>query len=203
MSALMTGPAADRQRATPLRRLALAILRIAGWRVEGTAPAIVKYVLIGAPHTSNWDFVLALLAKAALDLRFRWVGKDSLFRWPFGGLMRWLGGIPVNRRARNQFTDFLVKQFRESRELVVVITPEGTRSRTEHWRSGFYYLALHAGVPLVLGFVDYRRKTLGIGPTLTLTGDMEADMAPIREFYAGKQGLYPQKMGEVRILPRL
>ncbi len=192
----------DARSAGPARRVALAVLRAMGWRVEGAAPAIPKYVLIGAPHTSNWDFVLALLAKAALGIRFRWIGKDSLFRWPFGGFMRWLGGIPVNRRWRSNFTDFMAEQFRASRELIVVITPEGTRSRTEHWKSGFYYLALRAGVPIVLGFVDYRRKILGIGPVLVPTGNIDADMAPIREFYADKQGLYPQKKGEVRIIPR-
>ncbi|MHB8347668.1 MAG: lysophospholipid acyltransferase family protein [Acidiferrobacterales bacterium] len=185
-----------------VRRLALATLHIMGWRIQGGVPSIPKYVLIGAPHTSNWDFVLALLAKRALDIRFKWIGKDSLFRWPFGGIMEWLGGIPVNRRSRNNFIDRMADQFHASGELVVVITPEGTRGRTEYWKSGFYYLALRAGVPIVLGYVDYARKTLGIGPVLTPTGNLEADMTPIREFYADKSGLYPHRKGEVRILPR-
>lgn len=184
------------------QRLALVALHALGWRVEGAGPAIPKYVLIGAPHTSNWDFVLALLARWALGIRFRWIGKDSLFRWPFGGFMRWLGGIPVNRRTPGNFIDQMVDQIHASRELVVVITPEGTRSRTEHWRSGFYYLALRAGIPIALGYVDYARKILGIGPVLMPTGNIEADMVPIREFYADKAGLYPHKKGEVRIEPR-
>ena len=184
------------------QRLALVVLRVMGWRVEGAGPAIPKYVLIGAPHTSNWDFVLALLARWALGIRFRWIGKDSLFRWPFGGFMRWLGGIPVNRRAPSNFIDQMADQIHASRELVVVITPEGTRSRTAHWRSGFYYLALRAGIPIALGYVDYARKILGIGPVLMPTGNIEADMVPIREFYADKVGLYPHKKGEVRINPR-
>lgn len=184
------------------QRMARTVLHIMGWQVEGVAPVIPKYVLIGAPHTSNWDFVFALLAKGALGIRFRWIGKDSLFRWPFGGFMRWLGGIPVNRRSRNNFIDQMAEQFRICRELVIVITPEGTRDRTEHWKSGFYYLALGAGVPIVMGYVDYARKHLGIGPVLTPTGNLDADMAPIREFYADKTGRYPDKQGQVKIRPR-
>ncbi len=184
------------------RKIAIAVLRILCWRIEGAAPLIQKYVLIGAPHTSNWDFVLALLAKSALDLRFHWIGKDTLFRWPFGGFMRWLGGIPVNRRSRNNFIDLMVQQFLAHDEFVIVITPEGTRSRTEFWKSGFYYIALGAQVPVAMGYVDYARRTLGIGPALTLTGNLEADFAPIRAFYADKAGKHPQQQGEVRILPR-
>ena len=184
------------------RTLARAVLRILGWQIEGTAPTIAKYVLIGAPHTSNWDFIIALLAKGALDLRFRWIGKDTLFHWPFGGFMRWLGGIPVNRRSHNNFIDQMVEQFRTHDELVIVITPEGTRKRTESWKSGFYYIARGAQVPIVLGFVDYGRKRLGIGPAVMPSGDLELDLAPIRSFYADKSGKHPEQKGEVRIFPR-
>ncbi len=190
--------------AVPVRPgwLARACLRLAGWRLEGSAPTVPKYVLIGAPHTSNWDFVLALLVKSALGIRFCWIGKDSLFRFPFGGFMRWLGGIPVNRRVRSNFTEQMVARFCAHRELSVVITPEGTRSRTEYWKSGFYHVALGAGVPVVLGFVDYRCRRLGIGPVITLTGDREADMKVIREFYADKSGLHPEKQGQIRLRSR-
>lgn len=184
------------------RSLARAVLRMLGWRTYGVAPAIPKYVLIGAPHTSNWDFIFALLAKWALDLHFHWIGKDTLFRWPFGGFMRWLGGISVNRRSHNNFIDQMVQQFNARDEFVIVITPEGTRKRTDYWKSGFYYIACGAQVPIVMGFVDYARKTLGIGPAVMPSGDLDADLAPIRSFYADKSGRHPDQKGDVRVLPK-
>jgi len=184
------------------QKIARAVLLVLGWRIDGAVPSIPKYVLIGAPHTSNWDFALALLAKWALDFRFHWIGKDTLFRRPFGRVMRWLGGIPVNRRSHNHFIDQMVQQFRVRDEMVIVITPEGTRSRTEYWKSGFYYIALGAQVPIVMGYADYARKILGIGPAVMPTGNLEADLALIRGFYSDKSGKHPTQQGEVRILPR-
>jgi 1-acyl-sn-glycerol-3-phosphate acyltransferase len=179
--------------------LALGILRIMGWQIEATLPDAKKYVLIGAPHTSNWDFVFMLLFRSALGINPHWAGKDTFFRWPWGGLWKKIGGIPVNRRSRNNFVDQMVAAFQEHDELILVIAPEGTRSQTQYWKSGFYYIALGAGVPIVLAFADYRRKMLGIGPSLMPTGDVQADMVSIREFYADKTGKHPHKQGRIEI----
>jgi 1-acyl-sn-glycerol-3-phosphate acyltransferase len=162
-------------------------------------PETPQYVLIGAPHTSNMDFPLALLLMAALGAHFTWIGKDSLFKWPFGILMKSLGGIPVDRSRRNHFVNQMVAAFRQQADLKIVIAPEGTRGRTESWKSGFYYIALGAGVPIALGFLDYRRKIGGIGSYITPTGDIQADLIPIREFYTGIQGKFPHQQGEIRI----
>ena len=189
----------DKQEPTLSRNFAQVILRALGWKLEATLPDTKKYVLIGAPHTSNWDFVYMLLFRSAIGINPHWVGKDTFFRWPFGGLWKRLGGIPVNRRSRNSFVDQMVATFQEHDELVLVIAPEGTRSKTRYWKSGFYYIALGAGVLIVMGFLDYARKVGGIGPALMPTGDIQADFITLREFYADKTGKHPREQGEIRL----
>ncbi len=181
------------------KTLANAILRVLGWRVQVTWPSTNKYVLIGAPHTSNLDFVYMLLFKFAIGLDPHWVGKDSMFRWPLGGLWNKIGGIPVNRRSRNNFVDQMVEAFRQRDEMILVISPEGTRSKVGYWKSGFYYIALGAGVPIMLGFLDFGRKMGGIGPAIMPTGDIQADFTFIRNFYAGMKGRHPQRQGEIML----
>lgn len=182
-----------------LRRIARALLSLCGWRVRGEPPPLKKYVLIGAPHTSNWDFPVGILALWALRIPGRWVGKHTLFRPPFGWIMRRLGGIPLNRARTRDFVPHMVEEFRRREELVLLIAPEGTRSLTPRWRSGFYHIAHGAGVPIVLGFADFGRKETGIGPVLTPTGDPEADMAKIRAFYEEKTGKRPEKTSPIRL----
>jgi len=189
----------DKQEPTLSRNFAQVILRALGWKLEATLPDTKKYVLIGAPHTSNWDFVYMLLFRSAIGINPHWVGKDTFFRWPFGGLWKRLGGIPVNRRSRNSFVDQMVATFQEHDELILVIAPEGTRSKTRYWKSGFYYIALGAGVPIVMGFLDYARKVGGIGSALMPTGDIQADFITLREFYADKTGKHPREQGEIRL----
>ena len=189
----------DKQEPTLSRNFAQVILRALGWKLEATLPDTKKYVLIGAPHTSNWDFVYMLLFRSAIGINPHWVGKDTFFRWPFGGLWERLGGIPVNRRSRNSFVDQMVATFQEHDELILVIAPEGTRSKTRYWKSGFYYIALGAGVPIVMGFLDYARKVGGIGSALMPTGDIQADFITLREFYADKTGKHPREQGEIRL----
>ena len=174
-------------------------LRILGWRVEANLPEGKKYVLIGAPHTSNWDFIYMLLMRGAIDLRPHWAGKDTMFRWPVAGLWKELGGIPVDRRSRRNFVDQMVAAFLEHDEFILVIAPEGTRSKVGYWKSGFYYIALGAGVPIVLGFLDFARKVGGLGPAVVPTGDIRADFVAIREFYADKAGKYPREQGEIKL----
>ncbi|NMG28172.1 1-acyl-sn-glycerol-3-phosphate acyltransferase [Aromatoleum evansii] len=178
--------------------LARLLLRLAGWRVVLVPPPGPKGVVMVYPHTSNWDFPIGVLARSASGLRISYVAKDSLFRPPFGALFRWLGGIPVNRRVSTGFVGQLVRRFAESESLLIAIAPEGTRGHVPHLKSGFYHLALEAGVPLGLVLIDYDRCEAGIGAWVTLTGDVERDLAVIREFYAGRRGKHPEKAGEIR-----
>jgi 1-acyl-sn-glycerol-3-phosphate acyltransferase len=179
--------------------IAQAILRLFGWKVEARLPKARKFVLVGAPHTSNWDFIMMLLVMNALGLQINWVGKDSLFNGSFGGLMRRLGGIPVDRSARSGFVDQMVAEFDRRAAMILVIAPEGTRGKSEYWKTGFYYIAQGANVPIALGYVDYALKIGGIGPSLQPSGDIQADMLPIARFYAGVTGKHPQLQGEIRL----
>ena len=170
-----------------------------GWRIVYASPPAPKCVITFYPHTSNWDFVIGILARAAIGLPCHFVAKDTLFRWPTGGILRRMGGIPVNRREHTGFIAQLAREFSSRERFFVAIAPEGTRSRTERWKSGFYHLALAARVPLALAYIDYPRREIGIGAYLDLTGDAERDLAAIRGFYSDKIGRWPGKQGEIRL----
>ena len=175
---------------TVLRGLSVAILRMAGWKVEGQLPPdCAKSVFIAAPHTSNWDLPYTLMLAFSLRLRVYWMGKQSLFRAPFGGVMRWLGGIPVNREQSSNLVASSAQAMRAAKgPMQLIVPPEGTRGKTRHWKTGFYFIAQEAGVPIVLAFVDYGRKVGGLGPVFEPTGDLERDMADIKAFYAPIKG---------------
>lgn len=173
--------------------LARLFLRLAGWQVEGERPASKRYVMLGAPHTSNWDFIYMLAMARVLGIRVRWVGKHTLFRWPFGGLMRKLGGIPVNRASPGNFVNTVVSAFANEPEFELLIPPEGTRHFRPYWKSGFYRIAKAAGVPVVMAYVDYTRKAGGVGPSFMPSDDVTKDMDIIREFYANIRGAYPDQ----------
>ena len=181
------------------RSLAKAILRLVSWELDVTLPGVPKYVLIGAPHTSGWDLFYALLLKYGSGIKMYWMGKDTLFRWPLGVLLRWLGGIPVNRRSRNNFVQQVVDVIDHMDEVVIALAPEGTRDKTEYWKTGFYYIALDAQVPIALGFIDYGNKVVGIGPQITPSGDIDADFQEIKAFYSGINGRHPELQGVPRI----
>lgn len=161
-----------------------------------------RYILIGAYHTSNWDFVIGYLVMTAIGLNLNFVGKHTLFRWPLGPFMRWLGGIPVNRSISSNFVDQVISNFRQYDELIVAIAPEGTRKKTEYWKSGFYHIAIGAGVPIVLGFLDYASRTGGLGAVIHPTGDIQDDLKEIKNFYSSVQAKYSEKVGEIRVAPR-
>lgn len=165
-------------------------LKLAGWKLEGAPPHEKKYVLIAVPHTSNWDFPITLAMAFLFKFDIFWMGKDSLFVGPFGPILRWLGGIPVDRAQSTNLVQQTINAFNKNDELVVTIPPEGTRSRVEKWKTGFYYIALGANVPIALGFLDYKRKVGGFGPTFYPTGNLEQDIADIRKFYAPISGLH-------------
>ena len=175
------------------------VLRITRWSAEGSAPTEQKYVLIAAPHTSNWDLLYLLALSFHLGVKVSWLGKDTLFKGPVGSVLRSLGGVPVRRGQRSGMVESLVAEFDRAERLVIVIPAEGTRSATDHWKSGFYRVAVEAGVPVVCGYLDYRRRAGGLGRVVWPTGEIEADMAVFREFYADKHGKFPDQVGDVRL----
>jgi 1-acyl-sn-glycerol-3-phosphate acyltransferase len=182
-------------------RLCLALLGAFGWRLDFAWPPGPRGVLIVYPHTSNWDFILGVLARGAAGLPLSWIGKHTLFRWPLAPLLRWLGGTPVNRAAPGRLVQELVGELRRRDWMWLALSPEGTRRRLDHWRSGFYRLARAAEVPVGLGFIDFATRRVGIMGYLTLTGDEAADLARIEAAYQGRRGLHPEQASPVR-LPR-
>ncbi|HHJ36541.1 MAG TPA: glycerol acyltransferase [Gammaproteobacteria bacterium] len=182
-----------------LKYFSKTILKLAGWQLKINTPEENKFILIGAPHTSNWDFPLALLTFWTLDLRIHWVAKKQMFRGPLHYLFTALGGIPVDRSASNGFISQIADRFDRAERMVLTIAPEGTRSKTEYWKSGFYHIALAAEVPICLGYIDYRTRTLGFHQLMHPSGDIEADMKIIADFYQDIEGKYPGEQGPVRI----
>ena len=166
-----------------VRGFFIALYRLRGWRIEGQLPPAKKFVLVGAPHTSNWDFALFLGATDALGIRPTYLGKHSLFRWPMERFMRDMGGIPVDRTTRAHYVDQVVAEFADRDALALVIAPEGTRHSNGRWKSGFYHIAMGAGVPIVLARIDRPRRMIQIGPAIMPTGDYRADLRRIAEFY--------------------
>ena len=181
------------------RWFARKLLTLLGWKIEGEKPLHTSYVLIAAPHTSNWDFPLMILFAWAFDIRMSWMGKHSLFHPPFGWVMRALGGVSVDRREGGNLVEALVGEFMEREELVLVVPAEGTRARADYWRSGFYHIARGAAVPIVPSYLDFSQKRGGFGPAVPVTGDVSRDMAVLRDFYAPMRGLYPDQFGPVRL----
>lgn len=183
-----------------LRRfLARAFWAFSRWTLVGEAAPTRPTVLIGAPHTSNWDFVLMLAIAWQLGIDVHWLGKKSLFRGWRGPVMRRLGGIPVDRDGPARVVGEVVDDVRAGNVFGLVITPDGTRGGNAHWKSGFYRIARETGMPVTLGFVDRTTMTCGLGPTLDLTGDVAADMDGIRAFYADKAGIRPERRTEPRL----
>ncbi|WP_431800997.1 1-acyl-sn-glycerol-3-phosphate acyltransferase [Microbacterium sp. bgisy203] len=169
------------------------------WELR-TEPAPTRpTVLIGAPHTSNWDFVLMLGIAWRLGIPVRWLGKASLFSGWRGPIMRALGGIPVQRDDASRVVDEVVARVHSGEVFGLVVTPDGTRGGNTHWKSGFYRIARETGMPVTLGYVDRTTMTTGLGPTIELTGDVSADMDRIRAFYADKAGLRPERRTEPRL----
>ena len=179
------------------RFLSKLALRILGWDVVGKLPDIPKFVVVGAPHTSNWDFVMFLALAFILKADLRYMGKKELFYWPHGGLFRWCGGVPVDRSKPQGLVEQTVEAIQEARHFQLVITPEGTRSKVGQWKRGFYHIAKQAGIPVVTGYVDIRTKTCGIGPTFTLTDDVDSDIEAMQSFFNDKVGINPEKTSEL------
>ena len=183
------------------QRISLRLLNLFGWNIRYKPLPGPHGIVVVYPHTSNWDFPIGLFGKWAMGLKFRWIAKDSLFRGPMGSLMRYWGGIAIDRRASMGATRQLAKTMLDEKWCWIAITPEGTRSYRPHWKSGFYHLATTAKVPLLLVYMDYRTKTLSLVDTLTVSGDQEADLAAIAAVYEGRQGKYPDQAAPIKLAP--
>ena len=181
---LPLGPLVPRRGGRIQRALGRGILRAIGWQIEGGLPNLSKVVVIVAPHSSNWDFIIGIASAFALRLDVHWVGKAELFRGPLGALMRALGGLPVDRHHPEGFVAQLVARFAARPTLVLAMAPEGTRRPVERWKTGFYRVALGAGVPIVPVYLDNARKRLGFGAPFRPSGDAALDLAELRTFYA-------------------
>ena len=181
------------------RLLARLFLLLTGWAPEGTRPAARRYVLIAAPHTSNWDLAYLLALATVLDVKVSWMGKRELFQGPLGWVMRRVGGIPVRRDRRTNMVQQMAEVIEGSESIGLVVPAEGTRGYSPHWKSGFYQIARTANVPIVMGFLDFARRRGGFGPELIPTGDLSQDMDEIRGFYADKIGKFPENFGPVRL----
>jgi 1-acyl-sn-glycerol-3-phosphate acyltransferase len=182
-----------------LRRGALGLLRLIGWRSSFVWPPEPKGLIVIYPHTSNWDFPIGVLFRIAHGLPANWIGKTEMFRAPFRGLLLRIGGIPLDRRRATGFVDALVEEFRSRDWMWVAITPEGTRSHTPYLKSGFYQVALTAGLPVALAYIDYGTKTVGMDTYVRFTGDRERDLDLLRVFYADKRGQRPELAGDIRL----
>lgn len=177
-----------------MTKLAAFIFKILGWKIVGELPPqFKKFVILGAPHTSNWDFFYGRLYFFLFNIPVQFFIKKEWFFFPMSLLLNALGGIPVNRAKNTRMTEEIVKTFNSRDELLMLVTPEGTRSYNPDWKKGFYYIALRAHVPIILGFVDYSTKSLGIGPYLIPSGDVDKDMKFIMDFYRTKKGKFPDQ----------
>ena len=183
------------QRGNALSRfIASTLLRICGWRVAGPPPDVPKAVIIGGPHTSNWDGIFTLAAMVVLHLDARVMIKDSAFRGPLGWLLRWLGAMPIDRNSAKGVVQQTVDQFVGNDKMVIIVAPEGTRDGASEWKSGFWRIAKGAGVPIIVATADYRKKEIAF-PALVMPGDdMEADMATILECYRGVEPRHPARL---------
>ncbi|MBN1344365.1 MAG: lysophospholipid acyltransferase family protein [Phycisphaerae bacterium] len=182
--------------------IAVCLLKAIGWHLGKGPPDIKKFVLIGAPHTSNWDFPIVLSLAFRFRVKVFWMGKDSLFRWPIGWFFYWLGGIPIDRSKRMNTVEQTIEVFNENEELVIVIPPEATRKKVQYWKSGFYWIARGAKIPVVLGYLDYERKEGGFGPAMMMSDDVEADLKRMWGFYANIPAKHPKRVSPAVFRPQ-
>ncbi|MEO8088296.1 MAG: lysophospholipid acyltransferase family protein [Bacteroidota bacterium] len=167
---------------------------LAGWKIEGRMPGEKKFIIIVAPHTSNWDFMIGLCARSILRFDAKFLGKKELFRFPFGTLFRWLGGVPVDRSKHTNFVDAVADIFNQHDKFILAIAPEGTRKYVAQWKTGFYHMAVKANVPIVMTAFDYSRKTIFIREPFYPTGNFASDMKTIFNFYGDKKGKFPKEL---------
>ena len=175
-----------------------AVLSALGWKEEGSVPDAPRFVLLAAPHTTWWDLPISLGVGYVMDQDIVWIGKHTLFEGPFGGFFRWLGGVPVDRRASHNYVQQMADLIRSRDRIMLMLAPEGTRKDTAYWKSGFYWIAKTAEVPIVCAFLDYKRRRGGLGPVITPTDDLKADVAKIRAFYGSVTAKHPERFTNIR-----
>ena len=174
----------------------LIFLRILKWKIDGNVPDLKKYIIVVAPHTSNYDFLVGLAVRSILDFKASYLGKKELFRFPFGWLFRKLGGYPVDRSKHTNLVDAVAEIFNAHENFAIAIAPEGTRKSVKEWKTGFYYMAIKANVPLVLASFDYKQKTVFIDRPFYPTGNKENDSKRILDFFNGHEGKFPKVLPE-------
>lgn len=184
------------RRGTPASRaFARRAFALFGWHLEGDLPDEPKFVLIVAPHTSNRDFVLCIMAMFGYGLRLSWLGKHTIFFWPAASVLRWLGGEPIDRSASLGTVEAAIERFHSRSQWVMGLSPEGTRKRTEGWKSGFYRIAVGAGVPIVPVTLDYRRRVVSIGQLFRPTGALDQDIRKLRQLFTAGMARHPENFG--------
>jgi 1-acyl-sn-glycerol-3-phosphate acyltransferase len=182
-----------------VRKTCLGLLRLIGWKSILVWPPETHGLILLYPHTSNWDFIIGILFRVGNGLPAHWLGKDSMFKWPFAGLLKSIGGVPINRRERSGFIPATLAEFRKRDWMWLTVAPEGTRAYTDHLKSGFYQLALAADIPIGLAYIDYGRRQVGIDTYVRMTGDRELDLEVLRRFYADKQAREPRNVGKLAL----
>ena len=180
------------------RKACLGLLRLLGWRSVLVPPPEPRGLVLVYPHTSNWDFVIGILFSIGSGLNAQWMGKDTMFRWPFRGLLLRIGGVPTNRRERSGLIAALLEEFQRRDRMWLAVAPEGTRAYTDHLKSGFYQIALAGNLPIGLGYIDYGRRCVGIDTYVRMTGDEARDLVTLRGFYADKRARVPGLVGDFR-----
>jgi len=182
-----------------MKLLSRLILKLIGWKLDERVPETQRYVMIGYPHTSNWDFILGMLAKWGMGLPINWVAKHSMFWGPFKPMFIAMGGVPLNREKTTGFIQKNIELFAQRERFILGLMPEGTRSKTDHWKTGFYHIAHGANVPIALAYMDYKNKVIGVGDVMSTSGDIHADLETIKEFYKDKIGYKPEKQSSISI----
>jgi 1-acyl-sn-glycerol-3-phosphate acyltransferase len=196
----MASPVAKTRLPWICRPIARLFLWVLGWRVEGDIPEDVpKAIFIASPHTSNWDGVIMVAVAWRLRVRLSFLAKKELLGPGVGWLMRWFGAVPVDRSKKNNIVQGAIDLFNNAEGMYLAVPPAGTRSKRDHWKSGFYHIAHGAKVPVLCGFLDFKRKVGGVGPTVHLTGDIPADMDRIRAIYTPIVGKFPEKTSTIRL----
>ena len=185
-----------------MKLLSRLILKLIGWKLDERVPETQRYVLIAYPHTSNWDFILGMLAKWGMGLPINWVAKHSMFWGPFKPVFIAMGGVPLNREKTTGFIQKNIELFAQREQFILGLMPEGTRSKTDHWKTGFYHIAHGANVPIALAYLDYKNKVIGIGEIIQSSGDIHADLKIIKAFYKDKIGYKPEKQSAISIAPQ-
>ena len=181
-----------------MRKACLALLKLFGWSSVLVWPPEPRGLILVYPHTSNWDFVIGILFRVGNGLPAHWMGKDTMFKWPFASLLRRIGGVPINRRQSTGVIGALLEEFRRHDWLWLAVAPEGTRSYTDHLKSGFYQIARAADLPIGLAYIDYGRRQVGIDTYLRMTGDEARDLETLRVYYADKRARVPRLAGPFR-----